>query len=930
MRTVHGMKQQPVSTTINLIILIETGTELLSRIEKIHELKVSTGSIADKFISALEQECSFILIQSEMWDYFLHAEYKYKKDKFVDCTQLIDWNKWEMYRIYVDQEAEAASQEKKEEKQPHDKLADFYIFCPIAYKQMLVQASALPPIKEALKKIPGPVTAPTALAIEAINNLPDIGIALPGDNDKVSNPLQERGKLRDIFDKYAQWLAQQGSNRNIQEQQKYLQDALEAYEEKSTKLLGDNFLQCLEKICVLKTVKVTSDIPHLPRYNVYINGHGSSTVYTAQLEDLMAQAQRFGYWPMGKISSYDVGEVHKFKEARDAVKTTLDEESGYIAGLSPVIYGKTLDFFNGIANFVFVSTCYGAGTHLALPFVFMNAQSLSYTLITGALLDAESSSKSPSVTEESTQPNSYSVKSNIHFKEYFEGTGNFENFVRKEEQEIAASEKARGKQEPRNYFARLLNSVGNFLDEAGTMKKDYHIQNLPWIKLPGPTDWHVVMHMDNQVLVINDALLAAKKLEKKLKFKPSPRELQSDELVPWVSLPPELTAAWTEKWGAWEKKRKQPAFSSACIDAHNKTLIFVATAQTIIPTIEFGCPSSPVAIIPLHRPQSPSAPIIISFEAMRVGSAFASFFNYVLKPAEPLVKIPQKTLIVIKKIEYGTARDYVTDTKDQLITFIKSICPQLDAKKELSNCIVVFGADNMRSYDCYVSCDDHYFGIKHKIDRMIEIKEISLNEAFELAAKDWNAGLLGELMKLGAKSGPDARGDTALMKAAEVGSVAVVKKLIDAGVDLDAQNDFKETALIYAAEKNQLEVIKLLVEAGVKVNLQATSGWTALCKAVYNKNMPAITYLLDHGADPKLGITLVASAKDFQFIASRTTHTSPHFKKALQTTQQTCARELWRQQKTGGSQTARDIVTQQMQRMNIPKLIQETEAWLKA
>jgi hypothetical protein len=376
--------------------------------------------------------------------------------------------------------------------------------------------------------------------------------------------------------------------------------------------------------------------------------------------------------------------------------------------------------------------------------------------------------------------------------------------------------------------------------------------------------------MDSQVLVINDALLAAKELEKKLKFKPSPRELQSDELVPWVSLPPELTAAWTAKWGAWEKKRKQPASSSAFIDANNKTLIFVATAQTIIPTIEFGCPSSPVAIIPLHRPQNTSAPIIITFKTMRVDNAFTSFFNYVLKPAEPLVKIPQKTLVVIQKIEYGTARDYVTHTKDPLVTFINSIYPQLDAKKELTNCIVVFGPDNMRSYDCYVSCDNHYFGIKHKVDRRIEIKEISLNEAFELAAKDWNAGLLDELMKLGANPDPDAEGCTALMHAAACGSIAVVEKLIAAGADPNARANDGATALIYA---NRLEVIKLLVEAGAKVNLQDESGLTALGKAIDIENMPAITYLLDHGADPKLGMkTAQASPEILHFIAAHTTH----------------------------------------------------------
>lgn len=68
-------------------------------------------------------------------------------------------------------------------------------------------------------------------------------------------------------------------------------------------------------------------------------------------------------------------------------------------------------------------------------------------------------------------------------------------------------------------------------------------------------------------------------------------------------------------------------------------------------------------------------------------------------------------------------------------------------------------------------------------------------------------------------------GDTALIRAA-AGNVEpqVLKALIDAGAELDAQNDEGSTALMNAADRENLENVRVLVLAGADVNLRDKEG----------------------------------------------------------------------------------------------------------
>jgi ankyrin repeat protein len=59
-------------------------------------------------------------------------------------------------------------------------------------------------------------------------------------------------------------------------------------------------------------------------------------------------------------------------------------------------------------------------------------------------------------------------------------------------------------------------------------------------------------------------------------------------------------------------------------------------------------------------------------------------------------------------------------------------------------------------------------------------------------------------------------GDTALIGASWNGHKEVVKLLIEAGADVNAQDNWGHTALKFVSENGYTEVVNLLIEAGAK------------------------------------------------------------------------------------------------------------------
>jgi uncharacterized protein len=71
---------------------------------------------------------------------------------------------------------------------------------------------------------------------------------------------------------------------------------------------------------------------------------------------------------------------------------------------------------------------------------------------------------------------------------------------------------------------------------------------------------------------------------------------------------------------------------------------------------------------------------------------------------------------------------------------------------------------------------------------------------------------------------PAATSDTAdaFSEAARKGDAAVVKKLLDEGVDVNTKFRYDRTALSFAADRGHVDVVKVLLDRGADVNIKDT------------------------------------------------------------------------------------------------------------
>ncbi len=116
---------------------------------------------------------------------------------------------------------------------------------------------------------------------------------------------------------------------------------------------------------------------------------------------------------------------------------------------------------------------------------------------------------------------------------------------------------------------------------------------------------------------------------------------------------------------------------------------------------------------------------------------------------------------------------------------------------------------------------------------------------------------LGAVALLGQASAPSDKAE-ALWEAARKGDAAMVKKLLDEGVDVNTKYRYGTTALSYACDRGHLEVVKLLLKRGADVNVKDTFyhatplDWAA-SPAMGRKPQHAeiVGLLLKHGAQGK-------------------------------------------------------------------------------
>src|SRR4051812_29550406 len=89
--------------------------------------------------------------------------------------------------------------------------------------------------------------------------------------------------------------------------------------------------------------------------------------------------------------------------------------------------------------------------------------------------------------------------------------------------------------------------------------------------------------------------------------------------------------------------------------------------------------------------------------------------------------------------------------------------------------------------------------------------------------------------------------DVPYTQALRDGDVKTVKKFLDKDVDIN-HKFFAWSALQIAANKNQFAVVKLLVDRGIDINYQhPITKMTALHFAAYSNNKEMVKYLIDKG-----------------------------------------------------------------------------------
>ena len=92
------------------------------------------------------------------------------------------------------------------------------------------------------------------------------------------------------------------------------------------------------------------------------------------------------------------------------------------------------------------------------------------------------------------------------------------------------------------------------------------------------------------------------------------------------------------------------------------------------------------------------------------------------------------------------------------------------------------------------------------------------------------------------------RGTRALVLATSRDHTECVKKLLDAGADVNFMTQSGERPLTFAAERGRPEIVELFIASGALVNSTNMNGFTALCKAAKYGQERCVEILLKAGA----------------------------------------------------------------------------------
>lgn len=144
--------------------------------------------------------------------------------------------------------------------------------------------------------------------------------------------------------------------------------------------------------------------------------------------------------------------------------------------------------------------------------------------------------------------------------------------------------------------------------------------------------------------------------------------------------------------------------------------------------------------------------------------------------------------------------------------------------------------------------------------------------SFYTAVRNNDAPRLEEQLKRFGPGTRDPRGTTPLMIAAALGSLDAMKKIVDAGTDVNAVNDFGATALMWCA--GDIDKVRYLLSKGAKVAVRSKMGRTPLLiAATYDGSVEIGRLLITKGAvvddKDKSGtsvLQLAATSNNLEFV----------------------------------------------------------------
>jgi uncharacterized protein len=123
------------------------------------------------------------------------------------------------------------------------------------------------------------------------------------------------------------------------------------------------------------------------------------------------------------------------------------------------------------------------------------------------------------------------------------------------------------------------------------------------------------------------------------------------------------------------------------------------------------------------------------------------------------------------------------------------------------------------------------------------------------------AGCLAALACFAGSPRAAAQGDD-LIRAASAGDLTRVKALIDANINVNAADRFRNTALIMASLNGHLDVVHALLGAKANVNAANVNGATALTVAALDGHADIVQALLSAGADVNARLSNMSVSQD--------------------------------------------------------------------